>query len=392
MSRTLFIHTSSILGGSEKAFLDLVDQYPKSELGDAFFVLPAEGPLKESLLGHGISVRRISIIVWPEKFGRTSRKYPGWSFVWAALSVVGLAKYLFNLRSFIKRNQISLVYSNGIKCHVLTSVLKSHTAFKLVWHLQDFFPHLRVVDAFLRVFGTVPDVVIANSKTVLEDFLQHLPGAWKVPVSRVVHNSVNPQEFLPRQKLSKNPLIISLVAMLTPWKGQEVFIDAIDLVRTALPNVEIRAWIVGGEVYRTAGESGYASKLQNIIDQKQLGAIVELKGLITDVQSIYNASEIVVHCSTKPEPFGRVIVEAMSSECAVIASRAGGVVEIIESERDGLLVEPNSPAKLADAIIRLITDNDFRARLATEGRKTVIQKFSSEKYARDIFGELKVLS
>lgn len=390
--KILFIHTSAVLGGSEKAFLDLMSRYPKELVDQTYFVLPFHGPLEHKLIGQFGATAKILVKEFPPMFAKTSRKYPLRSMFWTIANIFGVIRYVFDLRSIILKNEIDIVYSNGIKCHILSAILKRISTINVVWHLQDFFPHIPAVNLFLKLFGVAPDLVIANSQNVLDDFNQHIPSGWKINSERVVHNSVDPSEFLPALQIKSQPLVISLVAMLTPWKGQEIFIEAIKLVKQSLPNENFEAWIVGGEVYKTAGESGYLEKLRSVISADGLDQTVFLKGLIEDVQSVYHRSEIVVHCSTKPEPFGRVIIEAMSSGCAVIASGAGGVIEIIDSEKNGLLVSPGRPRELADAIIKLITDANLRKQLGTAARQKVIEKFSAAKFADDIFSELRDLS
>ena len=388
MPRVLFIHTSSILGGSEKAFLDLINQYPKRDAVDVFFILPSHGPLEKRLIEIFGRSERIAVIEWPSKFNQTSRKFPIRSLFWTMLSLPDLIKYLLKIQRVITDQKIQVIYSNGIKCHIITGFLKRFSRAKVIWHLQDFFPHISFVDLFLKYFAKQPDLVIANSKSVLDDFHEHSPAGW-APASQVIHNSVNPLEFLPSEKPFKKPIVVSLVAMLTPWKGQDIFIEAMSIVRSKLSAGEVQGWIVGEEVYSTAGEQGYAKNLTDLISKRNLSDTVIMKGLIADVQAVYNSSDIVVHCSVKPEPFGRVIVEAMSCECAVIASRAGGVLEIIESEKDGILVEPGSPNELAKAILRLVSDAPLRERLGREARQTVIRKFNSTHFAESIISEIQ---
>ena len=390
MPRVLFFHTSSILGGSEKAFLDLITQYPKQDADDAFFILPSHGPLEKRLIEIFGRSDRITVIEWPSKFNKASRKFPIRSLFWTMLSLLDLVKYFFKIQRFITDQKIQVIYSNGIKCHIITGVLKRFSKVKVIWHLQDFFPHISFVDLFLKFIARQPDLIIANSKSVLDDFQKHAPSSW-APASQVIHNSVNPLEFLPSEKPIQKPIVVSLVAMLTPWKGQDIFIEAMSIVRSQLSAGEIQGWIVGEEVYKTAGEQGYAEHLRNLISKKSLSDTVTMKGLIADVQAVYNSSDIVVHCSVKPEPFGRVIVEAMSCERAVIASRAGGVLEIIESEKDGLLVEPGRPEELAKAILRLVSDASLRKRLGTAARLTVIRKFNSAQFAENIMSEIQAL-
>jgi glycosyltransferase involved in cell wall biosynthesis len=98
-------------------------------------------------------------------------------------------------------------------------------------------------------------------------------------------------------------------------------------------------------------------------------------GFRSDVAELMQAADVVVHCSTAPEPFGRVIVEGMLSRRPVIASAAGGAVEIIDHERTGLLTEIGCVNKLAAAMRELVDDTNQANRLAEAGYHTARQRF-----------------
>ena len=111
--------------------------------------------------------------------------------------------------------------------------------------------------------------------------------------------------------------------------------------------------------------------------------------MIKDVEEIYRNSDIVVHCSKNPEPFGRVIIEAMSSECAVIATEGGGVREIITHNVDGFLVAPSAPSELRKALENLCIDQVLRSRISKAARKTVEKNFSADQFSKMIFYNLE---
>ena len=137
--------------------------------------------------------------------------------------------------------------------------------------------------------------------------------------------------------------VVGLFGRLSHWKGQDVLADAV----ARLPDVE--AVIVGDALF---GETAFRDRLAARIAAPDLAGRVHLLGHRTDVPALLQAVDIVVHCSTAPEPFGRVIVEAMLAGRPVIASADGASGEILGPDY-GFLVPPNDPAALADAIRRL---------------------------------------
>src|SRR5690606_26087046 len=100
--------------------------------------------------------------------------------------------------------------------------------------------------------------------------------------------------------------------------------------------------------------------------------------------ALYEDLDIVVHASTRPEPFGRTIIEAMSFGKAVVAADQGGVIEIIEPEVNGLLFQSGNSLSLAAAISRLIADETLRSALGDRARKDVTARFSLQQYGNSI--------
>jgi glycosyltransferase involved in cell wall biosynthesis len=107
-------------------------------------------------------------------------------------------------------------------------------------------------------------------------------------------------------------------------------------------------------------------------------------GFLKNPESILDALDIVIHTSVKPEPFGRVIVEAMSRGKPVIATAMGGPLEIIKNEKTGLLIKPGHPGLLAEKIFELYKDKLKRKALAKEGKIFALSNFNAEKQISDM--------
>ena len=102
-------------------------------------------------------------------------------------------------------------------------------------------------------------------------------------------------------------------------------------------------------------------------------------GQVDAPEAWYAAADVVVHASVQPEPFGLVLLEAMASECALIAAGAGGPREVVEDGTNGVLVPPGDPAALAGALERLLADEEERRRLGRRGRETVLAKHTTAR-------------
>ena len=162
-------------------------------------------------------------------------------------------------------------------------------------------------------------------------------------------------------------LVVGLFGRVAPWKGQHLAIEAAArLDATAL-------LIVGAPLF---GEVAYAEELAGLVERLGLTGRVKLLGFREDIPRLMRAVDVVVHTSTAPEPFGRVLVEAMLVERPVIAADAGGAREIVEEGVTGLLVPPGQPDPLADALRRLLDDPALRLSMGQRGRERAERRFT----------------
>lgn len=168
--------------------------------------------------------------------------------------------------------------------------------------------------------------------------------------------------------------VVGLFGRLTPWKGQHVLIDAL----TQIPNAQ--ALIVGGALF---GHEDWAQHLQRHADERGVADRTHFVGLRDDVPALMAGCDMVVHASTAPEPFGRVVVEAMLTGRPVIATRGGAIPSLIDHERTGLLVPPADPVALATAIHRLLDAPAQAARMG-EAARTIAARFNLTETRRSL--------
>ena len=175
---------------------------------------------------------------------------------------------------------------------------------------------------------------------------------------------------------------------LTSWKGQQLFIEAINLVKIELGYEAFHAIILGTE----QGRDLYKKKLIRLTEQYRLTKQIKFIDHCKDMALAYKVSNIVVSASIEPEAFGRVAVEAQSMEKLIIASNIGGSNETIIDRKTGLLFESGDPKSLSKKIIEGLTKDDTSIRLiGKEGRKNVIKKFNVEKMCFSTYSEYKRL-
>jgi glycosyltransferase involved in cell wall biosynthesis len=204
----------------------------------------------------------------------------------------------------------------------------------------------------------------------------------------VVHNGLDPEEMLidtPREALlerygiSPSDPVIGLIGNLKAWKGQESVIKAIAIARRHTP--DIRCFLVG----RAAdGDEAFEAGLRRMVEQLDLGRNVIFTGGQKNVSDYINVMDVVLHASILPEPFGRVLLEAMALRKPVIGADAGGVPEIVLHEQTGLLFSPGDERSMADAIAALIDDPERASRMGEKGYRRLCDSFRIETHAEKI--------
>ena len=196
------------------------------------------------------------------------------------------------------------------------------------------------------------------------------------------------QKLLQKWEIKKEKKIILLPGRLTSWKGQELFIEAINLAKIELGYEAFHAVILGSE----QGRDLYKKKLIRLVEQYRLTNQIKFIDQCKDMALAYQVSDVVVSASIEPEAFGRVAVEAQSMEKLIIASNIGGSNETIVNEKTGLLFESGDANSLSQKIIRAITMDERTIKLlGIEGRKNVKKKFNVEKMCFSTYSEYKRL-
>jgi len=168
--------------------------------------------------------------------------------------------------------------------------------------------------------------------------------------------------------------VIAMVGRITGWKGHRVLIDAMH----QLDRADVAVLVVGGPA-STYGPM-LLEQLRARVRELGLEDRVLFTGPRRDVPDILALADVAVHCSVEPEPFGRVIVEAMAARVPVIASAAGGVLEIVDDRRTGLLVAPGDPDALAAAIAEVLDHPSEAAQLAAAAQREVVARFDAEAH------------
>jgi glycosyltransferase involved in cell wall biosynthesis len=378
----LFLDHTAAISGGEIALANLV-RHLNPEKVDATVVLGADGPLRERLQNAEVHVLPLASGVAMQK-----KDLLGIRSIFRVRDIVRLAKYVFRLMKFIREHEIEIIHTNSLKADIIGGVAGRLSGRKVVWHVRDrieddYLPKA-VVRAFRFLSRVMPNYVIANSAATLRT-LQLRPGAPATSIpsgvelgdrTAVVHDGTVPQPA------ASNPHFgfrIGLIGRISPWKGQHIFIQAAAQIHRHFPKTHFV--IIGAALF---GEENYDREVRELPAKLGIESMVEFTGFCNDIPGMVASLDIVVHASTTGEPFGQVIIEGMAAGKPVVATNGGGVPEIVEDGKTGVLVPMSDVQAMADAICRIIADPQRATEMGRLGRKRVIENFTSDQTARRV--------
>ena len=195
-------------------------------------------------------------------------------------------------------------------------------------------------------------------------------------------------KLLKKWEISENKKIILMPGRLTSWKGQELFLEALNLVNIQLGYQAFYAVILGSE----QGRDLYKKKLVRLIEQFRMTKQVKIIDNCKDMALAYKVSDIVISASIEPEAFGRVSVEAQSMKKIIIASNLGGSNETVIDEKTGYLFKSGDAKSLCEKILKVLNLDELTIKsLGIEGRKNIVNKFNVEKMCFSTYSEYKKL-
>lgn len=371
-SGVLFVDHAGVLGGAELSLLDLAAAFgAQSEV-----MLLADGPFRTALEARGVRVHVESLGAL--KHVKKETRIPG------PAAFADAARIASHVARRAKKHK--LIYANSQKAFVVAAAAGLFARRPVVWHLRDILapPHFSATN--VRAAVTLANLraarVIANSRATAAAFTA---AGGHESLVRVVHNGIDPAPFdaLTTDQVAATraalgvpdgAFIVSLFGRFHPWKGQQVLLDAL----ARLPRVH--ALFVGAPLF---GEEAFASALQAQAAKTGVADRAHFLGFRADVPELMRASDAIVHASVYPEPFGRVIVEGMLAQRPVIATRAGGVTEIIDGE-SGVLVPPNDADAMVRAIESLAGDPVRASQIAARGGERARAEFSVVAMVRGV--------
>ena len=390
--RMLIVNHAVDIGGAERALLGMLDCLDRDAFEPAL-ACPHRGPLVEEAERRGI---RVHLGYPAPRLLEVKRKSIGKDRLASLAYPLDMARTVAGLAGLIRREGYDLVFTNSAKADIYGSLAGRLAGQPVVWRLHD----ITSGDAFSRLnlllfrlsASLLADRVLAISE-VVKDALVDL-GVKESKVA-MVHNgillgereeSAGSEKFRASWGVPADAPLVGLVGRLVDWKGPDYFIEA--AARVAADTPEARFMLVGDAVF---GEKSYVDGLKSTVEARGLGDKVIFTGFRDDVDEIMSSMDLLVHASVLPEPFGLVIIEAMAQGLPVVATRGGGVAEIVDDGETGVLVPPRDAGAMAEAISILLSDPARAKRMGEAGRKAVAERFDLRDKVKEMDAEMKAV-
>ena len=375
--RVLYLNHATELGGAEFALARLLEATDLARVRP-LVLFAGEGPAVDLLRETHAEVH---VLPLSEEIRTVNREQLGSARALHPKRILGVLRYAGSVARFARQHRAALIHTNSIKAHLYGGIAGRLAGVPTVWHIRDFVhasylpaPAVWSIRALARI---LPSHVIAVSHSVLEQM--HLPAGS----GTAVHDGLPDREIRPYRDPAwperGEPVRFGIVGGLRPWKGQHIFLRAAaDVLERGHA---VRFQIIGGPLF---GYEEYETELRAYVAAHGLEPYVDFLGFRRDVPELLARLDVLVHASTSADPCPNVVLEGMAAGLPVIGSSGGGVPEMIEAGRTGLLTPMGDPAALADAMEQLITNPAAATRMGRAGYRRLTAQFTSHRTARGV--------
>jgi len=375
--KILFINGTNNIGGGELSLLSIANYY-KQECSVVSF---DNGDYTDQLDKYAIN----SIILKNAQDLLNIKRENGLFSLFLKLKTLLLT--ILELRSLYKNYDV--IYCNSQKAILLGLLAGIGIKKPFIIHVRDMMDNPNISNLQKKIFAFLVNlkkpIVIANSKAT-KNALINIGIKQKI---EVVYNGIT----ISQKNYTKDnkKFTIAMFSRISHWKGQKYFIEAIKKIQENMNCKDIEFWIVGDAVMGSEEEK-YKKKILKMIKEYNLEDKIKLFGFVENPIDYMQEIDVLLLPSIYPEPFGRVVVEAMLLKKVVIATNQGGVREIIENNVSGILVDTENLAQnLYENIKKVYENRDFYNKLSINGYKRAIENFTEEKMLKNIDNIIKGL-
>ncbi|OGW13350.1 MAG: hypothetical protein A3G93_07875 [Nitrospinae bacterium RIFCSPLOWO2_12_FULL_45_22] len=354
--------------GAQQNLLRLIRFLDRSRF-EPLIIMPGDGPLRIAAEKYGIPVK---IIPYPQALDVFGGKLTS-SMFYQLSACFHLVRYSLQLYKSLKNEQVDIICCNQRRSLLTIGFMAKLCRIPLIWYLRTDIPKRFLDDIGLFLADKIVCVSEGVEKIFTDRQKRHYSRKFVV-----IHNGVELdrfsgeiESFRKSTSIPEKDFVIGMVSAIRPLKGHRFFIEAARRMLREYSHVHFV--IVGGP--NNNEESSYLNQLKDQVQQLGIGNRVHFLGFRTDIPSIMKGLDLLVLPSFA-EGLPNVILEAMASGKAVIASRVGGVEQVVVDHETGLLVLPRDTEALYKAMLELIKRPAKVKVMGIKGKERVEKYFS----------------
>jgi len=371
------------MGGSHKSLLSILDAM-KSRKHDVVLASPGESAFVSAATEQGIQTNQFFMPDFMDTRILIGKKRL-FNILAAIYDIFVLLIASFSLLRLIVKTKPDIVHANQMLISISSGIACTLTATPCVWHIREN-PSPYVPKLVLKIYGLLgyllSDRIIVNSKYTADLFKQTMAHK-KLQVVPIGIESIDKTVLTTAEE---NPTkVISIFGRVIHLKGHHVLIEALSLLNKEA--LDFKLHIYGH--YQV--DDPYYLSLLNQIDTYGMSTRVDFFGFTKDIHTAFSNSHIVVTSSVEAETFGRTVIEAMAHGKPIVATNVGAHAEIIETGVSGLIVEPNDPAALSDAIKKLLSNDQLAKQVGQNGYQRYTENYTMDTYCdklENVYSEL----
>ena len=370
--RILYYSHTGLVSGAEHVLLNTLAGLDRS-IFEPVAVCPVEGDLKSRMEQTSIPVLSVN----PLQARFTLKPLSLLRYL------ISFSRVILSFRSKVKEVAPDLIHANSVRSGLVATMATVVTRTPVVWHIHDDLPR-HPISMLIRLGAYLSrrSIFLAVSASTSRIFCGGLPFGSRI---HILHNGIDLRRFTEKQVtdltfrtslgIRKDAFLICAIGMINPRKDLLGLLRAVKLAHDRQPAIHLA--IVGQPIFNR--DDLYLDEVRHLTAELGLEAAVYFTGSLKDIPSVLRGCNLLV-LNAKVEPFGLVLVEAMACGTPVLATRVGGIPEIVSDNETGFLVSPGDPAALASRLLQIIATPEKAAQVARNARQHLSYRFTIERY------------
>lgn len=373
-TRVAYVNHTGRVSGAERVLINMVRGLDRS-VYEPFVICPTDGELTTLL-----QAEEVACVAVPAVQARFS-----WRPRQLLRSFVSLARAVSALRRTLAWLDPDIVHANTLRAGIAASVASMGTRRLVVWHIHDNLPR-HAFSTLIRISALIlrPGRIVAVSNSTATAFRG--PFSFKGKVT-TIHNGTDLSRFPLKSaesgrlraalRIPEDAFLLCAVGQICARKGLLELVEAFAIAHSQAPHLHL---VIAGRVV-FEHEKSYYDRLRIAAAAPKISGNIHFTGEIQDVSTLLQAADLLV-LNSHEEPFGLVLIEAMSSGTPVLATRVGGIPEIVNDSVNGWLVEEGNTERLAAKLLDLSRDKSALRRAAQIALHETCPQFSLERFQK----------